>query len=95
MEVAWGILSFLQSGISTNWFGLACPSHFHPSTWGSLLSSFLLGALRGFAGLAYLLTVVFGFRPYWPAPQSIHPAHLNNSAARLAQYVHEQRTRRQ
>ena len=94
MEVAWGIIQFLQSGLATNWFGLACPSHCGAPSWGSITSAFLLGFLCGLASILYLLVIAWGFRP--AIHLQGHPGQaVPSPAARFAQYVHEHHSRRQ
>ena len=49
-----GVLRILQSGVSSNWWGLACPSHCGPPSFGLLLSAFLLGFILCLGCLASL-----------------------------------------
>ena len=90
MEVAWSLLRFVQGGISSNWYGLACPSHCGSPVFGSLLASYLFGFLSGLGFVALLAFFILGYQ-LPPATlqtslaRSLHPPGF----ARLAQYLHE------
>jgi len=51
----WESLDFLRLGVSTNWFGLACPSHCHPASFSALGLFFLLGFCAGSTLAAWLI----------------------------------------
>ena len=40
-----GVLQFLISGVQSNWWGLSFPLHCGSTTWGALISSYLLGLI--------------------------------------------------
>ncbi len=86
MDSFWGALRFLQLGVQSNWFGLACPSHCGSPSVGALLASYFGGVLTVIVlGLAFGLRLV-GF--FWlPLAQSPEPQPAG--LARLARYLHE------
>ena len=86
MDSIWGALRFLQLGVQSNWFGLACPAHCGPPTFGALLAAFFAGVLSVIVlGLAFGLRLV-GF--FWLP--SVHPSEPQPAGlARLARYLHE------
>ena len=49
-------VELFKLGVSTNWFGIACPHHCYPSSVPSLLLAFILGLIGGI-----LITLTFGF----------------------------------
>ena len=51
----WESLDFLRLGVSTDWFGLACPSHCHPASFSALGLFFLLGFCAGSTLAAWLI----------------------------------------
>ena len=55
MHWALEALSFLQSGVNSNWFGLGCPQHCRGSDFGGLIAAFLLGFLLGVVVVAWVL----------------------------------------
>ena len=59
----WGFLRVLQSGVATQWWGLACPPHCGPPTFGLVLAAFLLGFLSCLGLTAFLLLWYLGFQP--------------------------------
>ena len=85
MEVIPRVLGFVAQGASTNWWGLACPSHCFAAGPFVVLSAFALGITCGLF-LAVFLAWTF-LRPFSvdSAPQS------STSAAwdRVRAYVHE------
>ena len=82
----WELIEFLRLGVSTSWFGLACPSHCYPASFSSLGFFFLLGLILGSAATAsfgfYLLASPFdfGIRAH-PSP--------TRALSRLRGYLHE------
>ena len=66
--VAWGLetIRLLQLGVSTNWFGLGCPSHCGSPAWPSLILAYLLGLFCGLAISAFLGTWIW-YRAFFPA----------------------------
>ena len=69
---AFDLLEFLQLGVSSNWFGLACPHHCGSSTFPALALAFLLGNLCGFllglSAACFLLRLIYpGFFPSVPS----------------------------
>ena len=89
MDSVLGVMRFLQVGVSSNWFGLSCPSHCGAATFSTILASYLLGLLSGFAlGLVGLL-YFFGFpRPTLLSPPGSARGPLP-SLTRLQRYLHE------
>ena len=86
MDSFWGTLKFLQLGVQSNWFGLACPAHCGSPAAGSLLAAFLGGFL-----VCLVLVGAIGFRligfSLFPV---IHPSEPTSTGlARLSRYLHE------
>ena len=95
MDVAWGVIRFLQGGITTNWYGLACPAHCGFPVFGSLLAAFLCGLLVGLGLVACAAPSLLGFR-LTSIHSSVHPGEQHPPAVdRLARYLHEHQRRRQ
>ena len=88
METAFGVLTsflrVLQSGVSTNWWGLACPAHCGSPSFGLVAAAFFGGCLATLLSLSVLVIWTFGFSlPHLQvAPQS-HPI------SRLSRYLDE------
>ena len=64
-------LGFLQAGVASNWFGLACPAHCRGWDLGALLASFLLGVVCASLAAAWLLfctAILPGPLPVPPEP---------------------------
>ena len=84
----WDSLEFLRLGVSSNWFGLACPAHCHPASFAALGFCLLLGLILGATLSAWL---IFGIlRP--PAPVPVHSHHLpprDLAVERIRRYLHE------
>ena len=88
METAFGIfassLRVLQSGVSTNWWGLACPSHCGSPSFGLVVAAYLAGFLSALASLCGLAFWIFGFPlSHQPVVSQVFPA------SRLARYLDE------
>ena len=81
------LIEFLRLGVSTSWFGLACPSHCHPASFASLGFCLLLGFILGCASTALLGFYLF-VHPldFSRAPASPAAARV---ALRLRGYLHE------
>ena len=62
MDVVWGILKFLQGGVVSNWYGLACPSHRGAPNLGTLAAAVLFGFCLGFGLCAIILAYILGLR---------------------------------
>lgn len=84
------VVEFLQLGVSSNWFGLACPHHCYPSALPSLALSFVLGLFVG-----SIVTIGFGFWAFHlllprssPSSQGVH-SHPGSRLSRLQGYLHE------
>ena len=81
------LIEFLRLGVSTSWFGLACPSHCHPASFASLGFCLLLGFIFGCASTALLGFYLFAHSLDFPrAPTSPAAARV---ALRLRGYLHE------
>ena len=81
------LIEFLRLGVSTSWFGLACPSHCHPASFSSLGFCLLLGFIFGCASTALLGLYLFAHSLDFPrAPTSPAAARV---ALRLRGYLHE------
>lgn len=78
-----GVLRILQSGVSSNWWGLACPSHCGPPSFGLLLSAFLLGFILCLGCLASLALWFLWGSSSVPQP----PAAPAAPTSRLARYL--------
>lgn len=89
------VFEVVRAGIATNWWGLACPAHCHPS---SLLTSFLL-LTTGFGlglvcGFALVIGLALRYLHLVPASSS-SALHLVPSPgaslalSRLSGYLHE------
>lgn len=88
------VFEVVRAGIATNWWGLACPAHCHPS---SLLTSLLL-LLTGFGlglfcGFALLLGLALRYFHLIPASSSAGPHLVPSPGAslalsRLSGYIH-------
>lgn len=88
------VVEFLQLGISSNWFGLACPHHCGSSSLGLLGFTFLTGLLGGFILAASLSLWIY---LYLLAPSAVLPRQPLVPAGRLARlqgYLHEHRFHR-
>ena len=62
MDSFWGVIRFFQLGVQSNWFGLACPYHCGPPTWGALVALYLLGFLSGLVCVAGVVVWAIGLR---------------------------------
>ena len=82
LELATSLLSLVNQGSTSNWWGIGCPSHCRGPGLGSLLAAYLFGVLSCIAifALAY-------FRLHLPAP-SLEPV-LTPARRRLSGYLHE------
>ena len=40
MDTVFGVIRILQSGVTSNWWGLGCPSHCGGASWGVIFSAF-------------------------------------------------------
>ena len=89
MDSFWGTLRFLQLGVQSNWFGLACPSHCGSPAVGSLLAAFLFGFLSCLVVVGAIGLRCLGLP--WPcfSPPVDPPSH---GLARLSRYLHEPNT---
>ena len=77
-----GVLRFLQSGVSTNWWGLACPSHCGASALPLVLAAFLCGFCSCLCLATFITLWTLGFSlPSFATPSAAHPS------ARLARYL--------
>ena len=94
-SVFWDSLEFLRLGVSSSWFGLACPAHCHPASFAALGFCLLLGFILGALLSAWL---IFGIlRPSTPVtihshPVTIHSHHLPSrdlAVERIRRYLHE------
>ena len=93
MDVAVSILTFVQGGVVSNWYGLGCPLHCGYPAWPSLFASLLRGLILGFALATFLFLHCLGFRVQsttTPWTVSSSPA-----ATRLSRYLYEQPRHRQ
>ena len=88
METALGVLTsslrVLQSGVSTNWWGLACPAHCGAPSFGLVAAAFLAGCLATLLSLSALAIWTFGFS--LPHPQVAPAPH---PISRLSRYLDE------
>ena len=55
------VVEVLQLAVNSNWFGLACPHHCHPSSLPSLALAFVLGLTLGFLSGCFLAFYLFRF----------------------------------
>ena len=83
---AFDFLEFLQLGVSSNWFGLACPHHCGSNSFPSLALFLLLGIcfgfVLGFLTACHLLRI---FAPgFAPTLQASEPSH---TVSRLRGYL--------
>lgn len=88
MDFIWGAIQFAQVGITTNWFGLACPAHCGSPLWGTVVGIFLLGFLFGCGLTLFGILALLGFRPLAAHPSTVAPS---VPIARLSRYLHEYR----
>ena len=85
MDTVFGVIRILQSGVTSNWWGLGCPSHCGGASWGVIFSAFLLGFLTCLVILITLALWIFGLRlPVLQAPQAVP-----QPTSRLARYLDE------
>ena len=86
MDSFWGTLRFLQLGVQSNWFGLACPAHCGSPSPTSLLAAFLGGFL-----CCLLLVGACGLRLLGSSWPNLSPPSDPQSSglARLSRYLHE------
>ncbi len=82
-EAVWGFLRVLQSGVATQWWGLACPPHSEPRTFGLVLAAYLLGFLSCLGLAAFLLLWSFGFQ----LPIHLRAAAAAQPSSRLSRYL--------
>lgn len=85
MDTVFGVIRILQSGVTSNWWGLGCPSHCGGASWGVIFSAFLLGFLTCLVILITLALWIFGLR--LPVPQA--PQAVPQPTSRLARYLDE------
>ena len=84
------IVEFLQLGVSSNWFGLACPHHCYPSALSSLALAFILGFCCGFS-----FAICLGFWAYQflfqgqPSSSQGFRSPPGSRLSRLQGYLHE------
>jgi hypothetical protein len=98
MDVAWGVIRFLQGGITTNWYGLSGPLRL-PGVWfpSGSLSLWTFGGpwACGLGLVACAAPSLLGFR-FTSIHSSVHPGEQHPPAVdRLARYLHEHQRRRQ
>ena len=84
----WEAVELLRLGVSSNWFGLACPAHCSPSTFSSLGLSFLLGLLIG-GILASLSTAYIIYCLAFHFPAAHHHPVGRRALNRLRGYLDE------
>ena len=77
-----GILRVVQSGVSTNWWGLACPSHCGASSFPLAVACFLLGFITCLILLTLITLWFLGFHLPPSASATASP-----STTRLARYL--------
>lgn len=67
MDFVWGAIQFAQLGITSNWFGLSCPSHCGAPVWGTIIGIFLSGFLLGAGSVVVGILALFGSlsSPLW------------------------------
>ena len=80
-----GFVRLLQSGVVSNWWGLACPAHCGSPSFGSLLAAFLLGFCSCFILCGLLAFWVLGLRDPLPSAPSATP----RVTSRLSRYLDE------
>ena len=85
MDSVLGVVRFLQAGIQTNWFGLACPHHCGPSSFSTVLAAFLAGVLCSLLCGLCLSLWIFGFN--LPCATSQQSGVDSPAAVRLARYL--------
>ena len=68
-----GFVRLLQSGVVSNWWGLACPAHCGSPSFGALLASFLLGFCSCLILCGLFAFWVLGLRDPLPASPSAEP----------------------
>ena len=88
LSVFWDSLEFLRLGVSSNWFGLACPAHCHPASFAALGFCFLLGLILGALLSAWLLIGSF----HQPVHTPVHRNHFPSrelAVERIRRYLHE------
>ena len=89
------VVEVLRAGISTNWWGLACPAHCYPSSLLTLLLTLLTGFGFGIlTGILLVIGLAFKFCRLVPSSTSaglhlVPPPGAGAALSRLSGYLHE------
>lgn len=92
MDVLLGTVRVLQSGVQSNWWGLACPAHCGSPGWGALLASYLLGFISCLALAGFATLWIFRVHPCDPLPTP-HQVVEPTGVGRLSRYLNESEPR--